>query len=120
MKVNPVDVFRDVLTNRFAQFDGRASKTEYWSYFLVHAFIVIVATAIGRIVGLPIIGYVASLALLIPFLAVSVRRLHDVGKPGWFVVLFFIPIVGIVLWLVFMVKDGEPGANDYGRPFELS
>lgn len=67
-----------------------------------------------------LIGLVISLGLFIPALAVMIRRLHDIGRSGWFCLLFFIPLLGFILWIMFMVRDGEPGANDYGRPFELS
>jgi uncharacterized membrane protein YhaH (DUF805 family) len=86
----------------FANFDGRARRSEYWWFFLVN---VIVTNGLQFIS--PTIGMIASLALLIPSIAVGVRRMHDVGKSGWFLL---IPIYNIIL----ACTEGEKGTNEYG------
>jgi uncharacterized membrane protein YhaH (DUF805 family) len=64
--------------------------------------------------GIGVLGLIYSLAVLIPGLAVGVRRLHDTGKSGWWLLLVLIPIVGIIVLIVFWATDGEPGVNEYG------
>jgi uncharacterized membrane protein YhaH (DUF805 family) len=61
-----------------------------------------------------LLSWLVSLAILVPSIAVTTRRLHDSGKSGWRQLLFFIPLVGIVVWIIWMVKDGDDGVNKYG------
>ena len=62
-----------------------------------------------------IIVYLYDLAVLIPGLAVSIRRVHDIGKSGWFILINLIPIVGFIIWIVYMATDSQPGENKYGQ-----
>ena len=64
---------------------------------------------------LPVISGLYTLAILVPSLAVSVRRLHDIGKSGWFILISFIPIVGTIILLVWVCQEGMPEANEYGE-----
>jgi uncharacterized membrane protein YhaH (DUF805 family) len=100
-KMNIIESVTSVLKN-FANFDGRARRSEYWWFFLVN---VIVTNGLQFIS--PTIGMIASLALLIPSIAVGVRRMHDVGKSGWFLL---IPIYNLIL----ACTEGEKGTNEYG------
>jgi uncharacterized membrane protein YhaH (DUF805 family) len=109
-----------VLQNYF-NFSGRARRKEYWMFFLFQIIFAIVAIIIDNVLGLAIkdIGYgpvygLYALATLIPGLAVTVRRLHDIGKSGWYFLLAFIPFIGGIILLVFAVTDGDVGANTYG------
>lgn len=106
--MNPFNYFVKVLTN-YAVFNGRARRSEYWYYTLFSVIISIVLTfidaAIGSTVG--IIGLVFSLGTIIPSIAVGVRRMHDVGKSGWFLL---IPIYNLIL----ACTNGETGTNQYG------
>ena len=102
-------------------FGGRARRKEYWYYFLFNALIAIVLGIIdgvtgtfSREVGLGLLGGLYSLAVFIPGFAVSVRRLHDTGKSGWWLLIPLVPLVGVIVFLVFTVKDSEPGENQYG------
>ena len=105
---------------RFAEFNGRSRRKEYWMFFLFSILVGIAASAID--IGLfgfsiedngPVNGLV-SLALLIPSIAVSVRRLHDTGRSGWWFLLIFAVIIGWIVLLIFFVSDGESGTNQYG------
>jgi uncharacterized membrane protein YhaH (DUF805 family) len=100
-KMNITESVTSVFKN-FANFDGRARRSEYWWFFLVN---VIVTNGLQFIS--PTIGMIASLALLIPSIAVAIRRMHDVGKSGWFCL---IPIYNIIL----ACTEGEKGTNEYG------
>ncbi|NLX26725.1 MAG: DUF805 domain-containing protein [Lentisphaerae bacterium] len=68
----------------------------------------------GLMGGPGVIGYIYSLAVLIPGIAVSVRRLHDTGRSGWWLLISFIPLIGAIVLIVFMATDGAPGDNQYG------
>jgi len=108
-----VDSVRSVLTN-YANFSGRARRSEYWWFVLASLVVFTVLAGLGRASSIFLVLYgLVGLALIVPALAVVVRRLHDTDKPGWLAVLAFIPIADIVL-LVFLVIDGTPGANRFG------
>ena len=111
------DAVRSVLS-QYATFSGRARRSEYWWYYLFYVIVIAVANIIDVIIGTSstyggIISGLVGLALLVPTIAVSVRRFHDIGKSGWFVLLFLIPIVGFILWLVWFTQDSHPD-NEYG------
>ncbi|MEG2806008.1 DUF805 domain-containing protein [Stenotrophomonas sp.] len=108
---------------RYAQFEGRASRKEFWMFYLFVMLVTIVGY-IGMGIGasmesnavVMLFGAVLglfSLAVLVPSIAVTVRRLHDTDKSGWFLLLAFVPLAGIVL-LVFYVLPGTPGENRFG------
>lgn len=114
--------FLKVVRDNYANFNGRARRKEYWMFVLVYVIISFVIGFIGGIVylisstfGALVFGltYVLSLALLIPTLAVLARRLHDVGKPTWFIVLAFIPIVNLYVFYLTLL-EGDKGPNEYG------
>lgn len=109
----------------YSNFSGRARRSEYWYFRLATAviFFVFIALAIivsiigGGFLGFPVaIGLIAlySLIALIPSLAVTVRRMHDLGKSGWNVLISFIPLVGPIWFLVLLATEGEHGENYYG------
>lgn len=112
--------YLDVLKN-YAGFSGRARRKEYWMFTLFNIIISFVLGFVDGIigsvnptVGIGALGGIYSLAVLIPSLAVSVRRLHDVGKSGWMLLIALIPIIGAIWLLVLMVSDSKPEENQYG------
>lgn len=106
--------YMDVL-KKYAVFNGRARRKEYWMFFLFNLIILLVIGFVEGLFGSPgIIGVLYSLAILIPGIAVSVRRLHDTGRSGWWLLIGFIPLLGVIVLLVFMVLDSKPGENQYG------
>ena len=99
----------------YAKFDGRARRKEYWMFVLGNFIIGFVLGFILGIIGAPTyIGYIYSLAVLVPSIAVAVRRLHDIGKSGVWYLISFIPCVGPIWFLVLMCQDSVPGENEYG------
>ena len=107
---------------RYAEFTGRSRRKEYWMFLLLSIGIYIIASILDGIAGLngmiagrygPITTLVA-LGLLVPTLAVSVRRLHDSDRSGWWLLLGLVPLVGEIIVLVFMVLEGTRGANRFG------
>jgi len=106
---------------KYAVFDGRARRKEYWYFFLLNILASIALTGIDAMigtfdahVGIGLLGGVYILAVLLPGLAVSVRRLHDTDRSGWWVLISFIPVIGGLVFLVFMILDSQPGSNTYG------
>jgi uncharacterized membrane protein YhaH (DUF805 family) len=109
-----------VVLKKYAVFSGRARRMEYWMFTLISSLIYIGVWALGRRIGSEIPEYVYLAAFLLPSLAVTVRRLHDTGRTGWFVLIGFIPCIGTIVMLVFTATEGEPGQNKYGpNPKEL-
>ncbi len=103
-----------VLKN-YATFDGRARRKEYWMYTLFTIIISIVLGVVDAVVlKQQILGLVYGLATFLPGLAVSVRRMHDIGKSGWVLLLAFIPLIGAIILLIWSATDSTPGPNQYG------
>lgn len=109
-----------VLRN-YAGFSGRARRKEYWMFALFNLIFLIVAMILDNVLGTAIegVGYglfyiLYTLAVLIPGLAVSFRRLHDVGKSGWMILIVLIPIIGAIWLFVLTVTDSNSGENKYG------
>ena len=105
---------------KYAVFSGRSQRAEYWYFFLFNLIISMVLGIISGIIGavigddLGIIIILYNLAIFIPSIAVGVRRLHDVGKSGWMLLISLIPLIGAIWLLVLMVTDSNPGDNKYG------
>ncbi|MBQ9236718.1 MAG: DUF805 domain-containing protein [Prevotella sp.] len=112
--------------SKYATFSGRARRSEYWWWYLftVLSYIVVVL-ALGVVsfiaknpapllLATPVI-WILSLAYLLPGLAVSVRRMHDIGKSGWMLLIGIIPVIGAIILLVFCLTDSQPGDNQYGH-----
>jgi len=105
---------------KYAVFNGRARRKEYWMFFL---FNIIIGAVLGLVEGIAgiapesaqsVLANLYMLAVLIPGLAVGVRRLHDTGRSGWWLLIAFVPIIGVIVLLVYLVQDSQPGENQYG------
>jgi len=106
---------------QYADFNGRARRKEYWMFVIFNIVVAFVLGFIDGIIGTydaqtgyGVLGGLYTLAVLIPGLAVGVRRLHDVGKSGWMLLIAFIPLVGAIWLLVLFATDGNPNENKYG------
>lgn len=99
---------------RYVEFEGRSRRKEYWLFFLLCFGVHIAAGLLDMVTHMPIIGVVAILALFLPSLSVGVRRLHDTGRSGWWLLIGLIPLVGVIVLLVFAVQKGEAGPNKFG------
>jgi uncharacterized membrane protein YhaH (DUF805 family) len=105
---------KTVLAN-YAKFEGRSGRAEYWWWVLAYMIAYVVIYAVGSAVGMgQLLVAVLGLGLLVPNVAVSIRRFHDIGKSGWWCLIFLIPIVNIVAWIYFFIKVSE-GPNQYGE-----
>lgn len=101
----------------YADFDGRARRREYW-FFVLFNFLIAIGLECFAVLfhqsGVSVLGALYSLAVLIPSIAVSVRRLHDTSRRGWWLLIGVVPILGAIVLLVFMVQDSQPGENAFG------
>jgi uncharacterized membrane protein YhaH (DUF805 family) len=95
---------------KYVVFAGRASRSEFWFFFLFQCLASMVATILGGL-----LWPVVALGLLLPSLAVSARRLQDSGRSPWFLLLYFVPLVGIIVLLVWFCMPGTTGRNQYGE-----
>lgn len=120
---NLIDWFKKVVLNNYVNFEGRARRKEYWNYLLVYLaiyislYIVVFAAASvsGTIAGIiSVLLIIFALGMLIPSLGVAVRRLHDVDKSGWFLLLNLVPFGGFYV-LYLLITEGTIGTNQYGN-----
>lgn len=118
--------FVDAITSCFLKyivFSGRASRSEYWYFFLLNLILAIITALIDHLLLMPHdadpsqagpLGALVTLALIIPGLAVASRRLHDIDKSFWWVLLAFIPLVGIIVLIIWYCRRGTIGDNRFG------
>ncbi len=113
--------YLEAVKNKYAVFDGRAHRQEFW-YFILFYFLIYLALSIVDQVtgtfsmetGAGLLSGIYALAMLVPSLAVGARRLHDTGRSGWWQLLMLIPILGGLILIFFFVLDSQPGGNQYG------
>ena len=99
----------------YVDFGSRTTRKEYWMFVLINLIVSIVLTFTEGLLGGPgAVSVLYSLAVFIPTLAVSVRRLHDTERSGWWLLIGLIPVIGVLVLLVFMILEGHSGDNDYG------
>lgn len=116
-----MDWYLKVIRN-YVGFSGRARRKEYWMFVLFNIIISIVLAMVDGMLGLKVggeqgaglLGLIYSLAILLPSIAVGVRRLHDTGRSGWWMLIAFVPFIGFIVLIVFFVLDSQPGSNEYG------
>jgi uncharacterized membrane protein YhaH (DUF805 family) len=112
--------YLEVLKKYFV-FDGRARRTEYWMFGLINLIVVVVLTFLDHMLGtvrgdsrIGLLAGIYTLVVLLPSLGVTVRRLHDTDRSGWWILISFVPLIGGIVLLVFMVLDSTPGPNRFG------
>ena len=112
--MNYLNYYTDVL-KKYAVFSGRANRAEYWYFVLINFLIGLVISFVEGLINTgDILGMIYSLAVLLPSLGVAIRRLHDVGKSGWWLLIALIPIAGIIWLIVLLATDSTAGDNKYG------
>lgn len=110
----------------YAGFSGRARRKEYWMFTLFNFIFTIIFALLDMLIytvsDANLLGMLTgaySLAILIPTMAVTFRRFHDTGKSGWWWLINFVPFIGTLIYLYFLILDSQPGENQYG-PFPKS
>jgi uncharacterized membrane protein YhaH (DUF805 family) len=110
-----IENWKLVVLQRFAKFDGRAGRGEFWWFVLANLLVYIALGILIQISGIFWVIYALYwLATLIPSIAVAIRRLHDTDKSGWLMLIALVPFVGGIILLVFMILEGTAGPNQYG------
>ncbi|WP_257275654.1 DUF805 domain-containing protein [Endozoicomonas sp. SESOKO4] len=104
-----IDAFR-----KYAEFNGRASRKAYWMYYLFYLLFYLVAGGLDAFGGAGLFSVLYCLAVLVPGIAVTARRLHDTGRSGWWQLIYLIPVIGWIVMLVFLLQDSQPD-NEYGN-----
>ena len=107
--------YKEVLTKKYAQFNGRAGRAEFWRFVLVNIAITFVLYILMFIVFSLLMG-AFGLATIVPSIAVGVRRMHDLGKDGVWICVNFIPFIGGIWYIVLCATEGERTANRFGEP----
>ncbi len=109
---------RTVLLEKYATFSGRARRSELWWFALFNLVVSLVLSFVDGILfgwaGASILSGLFSLAVLIPSIAVGARRLHDIGRSGWWQLVAFIPIIGLLLLLYWYIQPSQDGSNEFG------
>ena len=113
-----------MIIGKYAQFKGRAGRSEFWMFYLVYFIIGAVFSILMNLVAsisflyyiILVLQIIVILGLLVPTLAVSVRRLHDIDKGGGWIFINLIPLIGSIWFLVLLIKEGEKVANRFGNP----
>jgi len=108
-----MEYFIDAVKNNYVNFNGRARRKAFWMFMLVYFVISIVASVIDSILGMQLVSLIVTLALLLPTISISTRRLHDTGRSGWWQLIGLIPLIGAVVLIVFYVQDSHD-ENEYG------
>ncbi len=101
--------------SQYTDFTGRDSREQYWMFILFYMIIYIGLTVVDSILTGGLLGMLFSLALLIPSIAIATRRLHDIGKSGWWQLIVLIPIIGFIVLIVWLATPGVKEANQYGE-----
>ncbi len=105
---------------KYAVFTGRARRKEYWMFFFISLVVILALGFLEGLAGIApeseasLLSGLYALVVLIPSVAVQVRRLHDTGRTGWWLLIGFVPLVGVLVLFALMVQEGEVGDNVYG------
>ena len=108
-----MDAVKTCLT-KYVDFNGRARRSEYWYFCLFDVVVSLIAAILVKLTGVAAISWIVTLAFCLPGLAVSVRRLHDIGKRWTWLLMVLIPLAGPIILIVYFVKDSQPGDNQFG------
>lgn len=100
--------------DHYVNFEGRASRSSFWWWVLFVIIVSIVANIIDSAADIAIFSIIVSLGLFLPGLSKAIRRLHDTGRSGWWVLIGLIPLIGFIVLLIFYLEKSEPADNQYG------
>jgi len=110
-----IENFKTVF-KKYSVFSGRSNKAEYWNFFWSNLAISVALSLFSKIIGNDsnLLGMLYSLVIFLPSTALSIRRLHDIGKTGWMLLVSLIPVAGFIWLLILMATDGDTEENEYG------
>jgi uncharacterized membrane protein YhaH (DUF805 family) len=102
--------------DHYTKFDGRANRPAFWYWVLFGIGVGAAANLIGAAVGGRFLIFLVWIALLLPGISVAIRRLHDTGRSGWWILIGLIPLIGAIILIIFYVQESDAGDNEYGPP----
>ncbi|CAM5274526.1 aminopeptidase [Streptomyces tanashiensis] len=105
--------YLDVL-KKYAVFNGRARRKEFWMFFLFNFIFLTVLSIVDQAVGTQLLSTIYALGVFLPYLGVAIRRLHDTGRSGWWILIGLVPLVGFIILIVFFASEGEQQQNAHG------
>jgi len=103
----------------YTNFSGRARRKEYWYFYLVQLVLTIIAMILDAVIfdsGTGLFYILVALGLFLPSLAVTVRRLHDTSRSGWWILIGIVPLIGAILLIIWLATDTKPEMNRWGAP----
>ena len=112
-----MEYFLDAI-KKYADFSGRATRKEYWMFVLFYMIIFLLLSVVDGLLETFILGTIFSLAVLVPSVSIAARRLHDIGRTGWWLLITLIPVIGIIILIVFLTQNSQDG-NAYGPSSKL-
>ena len=107
-----MEFFMDGL-RKYADFEGRANRQQFWMYVLIYMAIYLAIGAVGYVLGTGLLTSLFSIVMLLPSISITCRRLHDTGRSGWWQLIGLVPVIGLIVMIVFTVQDSD-GDNSYG------
>jgi len=107
-------VRRNMTTGAYAQFTGRASRSEFWWFVVFTLLLGAVANTLDLLLPIDVLATLTSIATFVPNIALGIRRMHDIGKSGWWLLVGLIPIVGLILLIFWLGRKSDPGTNLWG------
>jgi uncharacterized membrane protein YhaH (DUF805 family) len=114
-----IENWKLVVLKRYSKFDGRAGRAEFWWFVLANFLAYLIMIVLIQISAIfLLLWFVYAIGLIVPSIAVAIRRLHDTDKSGWFLLLGLIPIVGAIILLVFYATEGTNGPNSFAAAAE--
>lgn len=116
-----VEAWKNAVLNNYTNFEGRANRAEFWWFVLANLIAAVILAALSQVSSIFGLLYaVYALGVLLPTIAVAMRRLHDTNKSGWLLLLAFVPLVGGIILIVFYATRGDADSNSYGPPYHWS
>ena len=107
-----IAIVKSVILKNYVNFEGRATRAEFWWFVLFNFVIGLILGVLGKVGA--ILSGIWGLGILLPQLGLGARRLHDINKSGWYLLLAFIPLVGAIILIIWLAKEGDPTENQYG------
>ena len=109
------EAVRDGFDN-YVNFEGRASRSSFWWWVLFTFIVGVVANILDAAIDATIFSIIVGLGLILPNLSKAIRRLHDTGRTGWWVLIILVPLIGFIVLLIFYLDKSDPAENEYGPP----
>jgi len=109
-----IEIYKTVILKKYAEFNGRSRRREFWMFILANIIVAIVLGIIAGIIHARFLSILYSLAVIVPNIAIGIRRMHDINKSGFWILVGIIPFIGWIWFIILAVQEGTKGSNTYG------